>query len=344
MSTQPTWQNPLSVAPMMQRTDRHFRYMMRCISKHTLLYTEMVTARAIIHGDRPHLLDYNVQEHPLVLQIGGDDPNETALAAKIAVEDYGYDEVNLNVGCPSDRVQNGNFGACLMAQPERVRDCVIAMSEAVDAPITVKHRIGIDDIDQYEDMLRFVDIVASSGQCKRFTVHARKAWLQGLSPKENRNIPPLRYPEVYQLKAARPELKIEINGGIKTMAQTQAHLQHVDAVMIGRAAYDTPYIFAEADHLIYRDTSHPIPTRHEIVEAMLPYIDAQVSAGQKLHRISRHLINLFAGQPGAKQWRRYISERHHLDTAGVEVVEEALKNVPHPNDHDPETGEIQKVG
>lgn len=331
-----TWLNPLSVAPMMQRTDRHFRYMMRLISRRTLLYTEMITTRAIIHGDRDYLLGYNPQEHPLVLQIGGDNPEENAKAAVIAQE-YGYDEINLNIGCPSDRVQNGNFGACLMAQPELVRDCVLAMSQACALPITVKHRIGIDDIDKYEDMLRFVDIVAQSGASQRFTVHARKAWLQGLSPKENRDIPPLRYEEVYRLKQARPELKIEINGGIKTMQETLEHLKHVDAVMIGRAAYDRPYNFAEADALIYNDTQAAPPTRHQVVEQMLDYIERERQKDVKLHKITRHLVNLFIGQRGAKPWRRYISERHHLDGAGPEVVVAALALVPElsPEDSDP---------
>ena len=331
---------------MMQRTDRHFRVMMRHLSAHTLLYTEMVTTRAIIHGDRQKLLGFDEIEHPLVLQIGGDDPGECALAARIAVEEFGYDEINLNVGCPSSRVQSGNFGACLMAQPEQVLECVVAMSEVVDVPITVKHRIGIDDLDQYEDMLRFVDVVATSQACRRFTVHARKAWLQGLSPKENRNNPPLRYEEVYRLKRQRPTLVVEINGGIKTMAQAREHLHHVDAVMIGRAAYDTPYIFAQADALIYgEDTAGP--SRAQVVQSMLPYIERQVSRGEKLHRISRHLVNLFAGQRGARRWRQHISERHHLVEKGPEVVEQALALVPQEVAHAPalsHTVNAQEVG
>lgn len=312
---------------MMQRTDRHFRVMMRHLSAHTLLYTEMVTTRAIIHGDRKKLLGFAPIEHPLVLQIGGDDPQECAQAAKIAVQEFGYDEINLNVGCPSSRVQSGNFGACLMAQPEQVLECVLAMSDVVDVPITVKHRIGIDDLDKYDDMLNFVDVVAAGKVCRRFTVHARKAWLQGLSPKENRTVPPLRYEDVYRLKLQRPDLVVEINGGIKTMEQAREHLHHVDAVMIGRAAYDTPFIFAQADAMIYGEDTKG-PSRAQVVRAMLPYIEQQVSLGEPLHRVSRHLVNLFAGQRGARRWRQHISERHHLVEKGPEVIEHALSLVP----------------
>ena len=322
-----TWQRPLSVAPMMQRTDRHDRYMMRCLSRHTLLYTEMVTTRAILHGDRDHLLGFDPAERPLVLQIGGDDPEENAQAARIA-QDYGYDEVNLNVGCPSERVQSGNFGACLMREPQLVRDCVLAMSQACDLPITVKHRIGVDELDTYEDMLRFVQTVAQTGRCRRFTVHARKAWLKGLSPKENRDIPPLRYAEVYALKREHPELTIEINGGVLTLDDALEHLSHVDAVMIGRAAYDDPYQFARADSLIFKDLSQPPPTRHQVVERMLDYIERELSRGAKLHQITRHMVNLFIGQRGAKRWRRALSERHHLPGAGPEVVLQALALIP----------------
>ena len=228
--------HPVSIAPMMKRTDRHFRYFMRGISKHALLYTEMVTTGALIHGPRERLLRYHADEHPISLQLGGDDPNELRLCARMA-EDAGYDEVNLNVGCPSDRVQNGQFGACLMKRPERVAEAVVAMKAEVRIPVTVKHRIGVDDLDQYEDMLNFVDIV-SKAKADRFSVHARKAWLQGLNPKENREIPPLRYDEVYELKRVRPDLEIEINGGIKTIESMTSHLEHVDAVMIGRAVYE----------------------------------------------------------------------------------------------------------
>ncbi len=314
----------LSVAPMMDRTDRHFRYFMRQMTCRTLLYTEMVTSAAIMHGDRPRLLDFSLAEKPLALQVGGDEPKALALCAKIAA-DMGYDEINLNVGCPSDRVQSGNFGACLMAQPERVAECVAAMHQAASIPVTVKHRIGIDEQDAYEDMVQFVQTVAAAG-CDRFTVHARKAWLQGLSPKENRNVPPLRYPEVYLLKQDFPHLKIEINGGIQTLAQAQDHLHHVDAVMIGRAAYDNPFLFATADQAIYQEEL-PLLTPEAIVEKMLPYIAQWTERGLKLHKITRHMLQLFAGQPGSRQWKRCLTERSSEVGAGVEVVQLALTQV-----------------
>jgi tRNA-dihydrouridine synthase A len=315
---------PLSVAPMMDRTDRHFRYFMRLLTRRTLLYTEMVTAPAILHGDREKLLGFSPEEKPLVLQVGGDDPQQLAVCAKVA-EELGYDEINLNVGCPSDRVQNGNFGACLMAQPEKVARAVEAMAGAVRIPVTVKHRIGIDDRDSYEDMANFVAIVSEAG-CQHFSVHARKAWLQGLSPKENRTVPPLRYEDVYRLKAEFPHLFIEINGGFISLEGAKGQLDKVDGVMIGRAAYDTPYIFAAADRDIYGEDVAP-PTRREVVEAMLPYIDFWVSRGVKLNSITRHLLQLFAGQPGTKAWKRYLSENAHLPGAGVEVVRAALEKV-----------------
>lgn len=317
--------NPLSVAPMMDRTDRHFRYFMRQITQRTLLYTEMVTTPAIIHGDRAKLLGFSPEEKPLSLQLGGDDSDELAECVRIAT-DFGYDEINLNVGCPSSRVQTGNFGACLMAQPDRVARAVEAMQKATHLPVTVKHRIGIDDRDRYEDMANFVRIVSQAG-CQRFTVHARKAWLQGLSPKENRNIPPLRYGDVYRLKQEFPHLFIEINGGITTLAQVEEHLQQVDAVMIGRAAYDDPYLFAQCDRLIYGENSIP-PTRHQVAEAMLPYIEYWISLGTNLNKISRHLLLLFHGQPGSRAWKRYISENAHLPGAGAEVIRAALAKVP----------------
>lgn len=315
----------LSVAPMMDRTDRHFRYFMRQITRRTLLYTEMVTSAAIMHGDRHYLLAFSPAEKPLALQVGGDDPKALALCAQIAT-DMGYDEINLNVGCPSDRVQSGNFGACLMAQPERVAECVAAMHQAGSIPVTVKHRIGIDDRDAYEDMVQFVTTVAAAG-CDRFSVHARKAWLQGLSPKENRDVPPLRYADVYRLKQDFPQLAIEINGGIQTLAQAHDHLKHVDAVMIGRAAYDNPFLFASADQLIYGENSSPLPTPESIVNAMLPYIVQWTEQGQKLHKITRHMLQLFAGQPGSRQWKRCLTERSSEVGAGVEVVQLALSQV-----------------
>lgn len=314
---------PLSVAPMMDRTDRHFRYFMRQITRRTLLYTEMVTTGAILHGDRTRLLDFDPAEKPLALQVGGDDPKALALCAQIA-EDMGYDEINLNVGCPSDRVQNGNFGACLMAQPERVADCVATLRGAVQIPVTVKHRIGIDNRDAYEDMVEFVRIVAAAG-CDRFSVHARKAWLQGLSPKENRDIPPLRYEDVYRLKQEFPHLFIEINGGVQTLEQVHIHLYSVDAVMIGRAAYDNPYLFATVDQAVYGEDKRPL-TRQEIAEAMLPYIERWVSQGGKLHTITRHMLQLFAGEPGTRAWKRYLTEQSSVLGAGTEVIQAALQH------------------
>jgi tRNA-dihydrouridine synthase A len=321
--TKQTLTHPLSVAPMMDRTDRHFRYFMRQMTRRTLLYTEMVTVGAILHGDRSRLLGFSPEEKPLALQVGGDDPKALALCAQIA-EDMGYDEINLNVGCPSDRVQNGNFGACLMAQPERVADCVAAMRGAVQIPVTVKHRIGIDDRDTYEDMVAFVRVVAAAG-CDRFSVHARKAWLQGLSPKENRNIPPLRYEDVYRLKQDFPHLAIEINGGVQTLEQVCVHLGHVDAVMIGRAAYDNPYLFATVDQAIYGEDKRPL-TRPEIAEAMFPYIERWVNQGGKLHAVTRHMLQLFTGEPGTRAWKRYLTEQSSVLGAGVEVVRAALQH------------------
>lgn len=319
--------HPLSVAPMMDRTDRHFRYFMRQIARHPLLYTEMVTSAAILHGDREKLLGFSPAEKPLALQVGGDSPKDLAVCARVA-EEWGYNEINLNVGCPSPRVQSGNFGACLMAEPRRVADAIAAMRDATALPVTVKHRIGIDDRDRYEDMASFVRIVSETG-CRRFTVHARKAWLQGLSPKENRNVPPLRYEDVYRLKREFPHLIIEINGGFTTLEQVKQQLEKVDAVMIGRAAYDNPYLFAMSDREIYGEITTP-PTRHQVVERMLPYIEDWTSRGGRLNSITRHLLQLFAGQPGTKVWKRYLSENAHHDGAGVEVVEAALKQVPYP--------------
>lgn len=317
--------NPLSVAPMMDRTDRHFRYFMRQITKRTLLYTEMVTSAAIVHGDRDRLLGFSPEEKPLALQVGGDNPQELAFCAQVA-EEMGYDEINLNVGCPSSRVQDGHFGACLMAQPDVVARCVEAMIKATRIPVTVKHRIGIDDLDRYEDMTRFVRIVANAG-CERFTVHARKAWLQGLSPKENRDIPPLRYEDVHRLKQDFPQLFIEINGGFTALDQVQQQLQHVDAVMIGRAAYDHPYLFASADRTIYRESTSSL-TRHEVVQTMIPYIEYWTGKGLKLNKITRHMLQLFSGQPGSRTWKRILTERSCLEGAGSEVVWEALTQIP----------------
>lgn len=315
---------PLSIAPMMDRTDRHYRYFMRQITQRTLLYTEMVTSMAIRYGDLEKLLGFDAAENPLALQVGGDDPEMLAHCARVAAE-FGYSEINLNVGCPSDRVQNGNFGACLMAQPQLVADCVAAMMAASSLPVSVKHRIGIDDLDRYEDMAHFVKVVSATG-CTRFSVHARKAWLQGLSPKDNRTVPPLRYSDVYRLKQEFPHLQIEINGGFKDLSQAKAQLEHVDAVMIGRAAYDNPYLFASADAEIFGDATPP-PSRHQVAQAMLPYIERMVSQGTRLHSITRHMLHLFHGQPGSRIWKRTITERASQPGASTPVVVEALAQV-----------------
>jgi len=317
--------HPISVAPMMDRTDRHFRYFLRQISRRTLLYTEMVTSAAILHGDRDRLLGFSPEEKPLVLQVGGDNPTDLAECARIA-EIMGYDAINLNVGCPSSRVQSGNFGACLMAEPARVADCVTAMQQATSLPVTVKHRIGIDDRDSYTALHQFVRVVADAG-CQHFIVHARKAWLQGLSPKENRDIPPLRYGDVHQLKQDFPHRFIEINGGFTQLAQVKEQLTQVDAVMIGRAAYDNPYLFAAVDRELYGDV-HQSPSRHQVVEAMLPYIDHWTDNGLKLSSITRHLLQLFVGQPGSRAWKRLLTEYSCKPGAGVAGVLTALERVP----------------
>ena len=313
--------NIFSIAPMMDWTDRHDRYFLRLLTRHARLYTEMVTSAAIIHGGRERLLGYNPEEHPLALQLGGSEPDELARAARIG-EDFGYDEINLNVGCPSDRVQSGTFGACLMKQPERVADSVAAMIAAVACPVTVKCRIGVDDQDPEQALFGFVETVAHAG-CSHFVVHARKALLQGLSPKENRDIPPLDYPLVYELKRARPDLTIVINGGIATLDEAEHHLAHVDGVMMGRAAYQTPYVLADIDRRLF-DPGAPVRTRAEIVDAMLPYIERQCSAGVPLHAITRHMLGLYQGRPGARAWRRHLSENAPKADATPQVVREAL--------------------
>ena len=314
---------PVSVAPMMDRTDRHFRVLMRQITRHTLLYTEMVTTGALLHGDVRRHLDFSPVEHPIALQLGGDDPRALARCATLA-EDWGYDEVNLNVGCPSDRVQSGNFGVCLMGDPPRVAAGVRAMREACSLPVTVKHRIGFDDQDSYASMLHFVDVVAEAG-CDRFSVHARKAWLQGLSPKENRNIPPLRYEDVYRLKRERPELDIEINGGI-VAAGIGEHLQHVDAVMIGRAAYDDPMSFAQVDALHFGAPEREV-SRHDVVRGMARYAADRLAEGHRLGHIARHLQSLFRGVPGGRRYRRHLAENAFSGNPPASVLTDALQHV-----------------
>ena len=316
---------PLSVAPMMDRTDRHFRFILRQITQHTLLYTEMVTTAALIHGDRKKHLDFSAVEHPISLQLGGDVAEDLAFCARMG-EDWGYDEINLNVGCPSERVQNGSFGACLMAEPEKVAAAVAAMRDVVTIPVTVKHRIGIDDLDRYEDMERFVSVVAQTG-CDRFSVHARKAWLKGLSPKENRTVPPLRYEDVHRLKKTFPHLVIEINGGFTNLTEIQEQISHVDAVMVGRAAYDNPYFLAEVDGALFGDR-RSIPTRHEVVPALFGYIEEMKKSGHKLHNIVRHLHHLFHGCPGARAWKRALGERCVSAEANLDDLRYALQQVP----------------
>ena len=309
---------------MMDWTDRHARYFLRLVSRHTLLYTEMVTTGAVLNGDREKLLGYDPSEHAIALQLGGSEPLQLADAAKIG-QDYGYDEINLNVGCPSDRVQSGKIGACLMAEPELVAECISSMMNSVDIPVTVKHRIGIDDKDSYQHMHNFVDIVASTG-CSVFIVHARKAILSGLSPKQNREIPPLIYDFVYQLKQDFPQLEICINGGVKSIDSSIEHLNKVDGVMIGREAYNNPYILSRADKDIFQDNS-PTLTRVEVVEALIPYIENHLKSGGKLQHITRHILGLFHAQPNGKLWRRHLSEMVTKPDAGIQVVKEALEIV-----------------
>ncbi|NIC39341.1 tRNA dihydrouridine(20/20a) synthase DusA [Halomonas desiderata] len=315
-----------SVAPMMDWTTRDYRAFARTLTRQALLYTEMVTTGAILHGSpRERFLGYDEVEHPIALQLGGSDPGELAECAVIA-EEWGYDEVNLNVGCPSDRVQNNMIGACLMGHPEKVAAAVRAMREAVKIPVTVKCRIGIDDQDEDADLERFIAQVADAG-CEVFIVHARKAWLQGLSPKENRDIPPLNYPRVHRLKASRPELHIGINGGIKTLDECREQLDCVDSVMVGREAYQNPWLLAGVDRAIY-GVEGPAESRHAAARAFRPYIARRLEEGAKLNHVTRHLLGLFQGQPGGRRFRRHLSENGHLDGACLRVYDDALSLVP----------------
>lgn len=311
----------LCIAPMLDWTDRFCRYFLRQISRRAVLYTEMVTTGALLHRDPARFLDYDAEEHPVALQLGGSAPDELATCARLA-EEWRYDEINLNVGCPSDRVQSGRFGACLMADPRLVADCVAAMSGSVQLPVTVKHRIGIDDMDSYEKLSHFVDTVSEAG-CATFIVHARKAWLQGLSPKQNREIPPLRYEVVHRLKRDFPRLEFIINGGFKTLARIEGQLDHVDGVMVGREAYQNPWLLAGVDARIF-GTDEAVQTRQQVVEKMLPFIEQQQARGIPVHRTTRHMLGLFQGQPGARAWRRHLSENVHLPGTGPEILSEAL--------------------
>ena len=309
---------------MMDWSDHHCRYFWRLISRQALLYTEMVTTGALIHGDRDRFLHFNAEEHPVALQLGGSDPIDLARCARWA-EDWGYDEVNLNCGCPSDRVQSGMFGACLMAQPALVAECVRAMRDACTLPVTVKHRIGIDHMESYEELVAFIAPIAEAG-CEVFIVHARKAWLQGLSPKQNREVPPLNYPWVYRLKQEFPDLDIVINGGIQSIADCESHLEQVDGVMIGREAYQNPWMLARVDSRLFgRDD--PAASREEVMDALIPYVSEQLARGSNLNHITRHILGLYQGVPGAKRFRRHLSENAYKKEAGVEVLKDAYSLV-----------------
>jgi len=305
---------------MMEWTDRHCRYFLRLLSGRAFLYTEMVTAEAVLYGERERVLGFDAAEHPVGLQLGGSDPAKLAEAARIG-EGFGYDEINLNIGCPSDRVQSGRFGACLMAEPALVADCVKAMADAISVPVTVKCRIGIDDQDAEKSLDRFIDTVADAG-CNTFIVHARKAWLDGLSPKENRDVPPLDHDRVHRLKARRGDLTIIINGGIASLAEAEPHLAHLDGVMLGRAAYADPYLLAEVDRKLYGEEGPP-PSRADVLGRFMSYVERELARGVRLNAMTRHILGLFHGQPRARAFRRHIAENAHLDGAGIAVLAQA---------------------
>ncbi len=317
-------QPKLSIAPMMDWTDRHYRFFMRMLTKKTLLYTEMITTGAILYGDRHRFLSYSKVELPLAIQLGGDNPESLAECAGIA-EDYGYTEINLNVGCPSDRVQNGNFGACLMAKPELVSACVAKMKSRVKIPVTVKHRIGIDSLDTYEDLVNFVKIV-SQGGCDRFIVHARIAILKGLSPSENRTIPPLRYEDVFQLKTDFPHLSIEINGGITEIDPFSDLFKKTDGIMIGRKAYEDPFLFSYADSLVFQEPTQN-KSRKDVLQSMIPYMEEYVKMGGKPNHVLRHMMGLFHGVPGARSFRRYLSENMYTETNLSSLVHHSIEKI-----------------
>jgi len=310
----------LSVAPMMDWTDRHCRYFHRLLAPDAVLYTEMVTTGAIIHGDANRYLAYNPEEQPVALQLGGSEPEDLAVCARIA-QQRGFNEINLNVGCPSDRVQRGRFGACLMLEPDLVKDCMSAMLDAVDIPVTIKTRLGVDDHYSYQYMSDFVGRVAESG-CSVFVMHARKALLAGLSPKQNRDVPPLHYDWVYRLKQESPRLQVIINGGIDSVGMVKSQLEHVDGVMLGRAAYHTPWLLAECQQQLFENQM--TTSREDIIESMNQYIERQVSSGVAVKHVSRHLLGLFQGLPGAKAWRRYLSENAYRDDNNTELLNQAL--------------------
>lgn len=334
MKSNNTLQRAFCVAPMLDWTDRHARYMLRQISRHAVLYTEMVTTGALLHNDPARWLDYNAEEHPLALQLGGSNPLDLARCAKLA-EQWGYDEVNLNVGCPSDRVQEGAFGACLMATPELVGQCVKAMQDACNLPVTVKCRIGIDDQDEYHALQHFTDTVHSAG-CDVFIVHARKAWLKGLSPKENREIPPLNYARVHQLKIDFPQLEIIINGGLNTLGACIEQCAHVDGVMVGREAYHNPMMLSDVDLRLYND-NHIIATREDVTHKMLRYVENHYRNGLPIKHITRHMLGLFHGVPGGRRWRRILSEKAPRDNATPALLLEALQAVHMANESPKDT-------
>ena len=321
-----------SIAPMMDWSDHNCRYFWRLLTKQALLYTEMVTTGALIHGDRKRFLHFNREEHPVALQLGGSDPKDLARCARWAQE-WGYDEVNINCGCPSDRVQSGMFGACLMGKPDLVADCVKAMMDGCDIPVTVKHRIGIDHMESYEQLLAFIEPVAAAG-CSVFIVHARKAWLQGLSPKENREIPPLNYPWVYQLKKDFPHLTIVVNGGIQTIEECQDHLDHVDGVMLGREAYQNPWMLAQVDEALFGMDS-PLKSRDDVIAELLPFAEQHLAQGGQLNHITRHILGLYQGIPGARKFRRHLSENAYKKEAGISILAEAYALVS--DNHDQQT-------
>lgn len=321
---QPALNRTVCLAPMLDRTDRHFRYLLRLISKHTVLFTEMITAQALLRGDRHYLLDFHSSEHPLVFQLGGSDPALLAQCAKI-VEDAGYDEINLNIGCPSDRVQKGRFGACLMKEPALVADCIIAMQNNVRVPVSVKARLGVDDFDGYEHVAEFVATVSATG-CNVFYMHARKAWLNGLSPKQNRNVPPLKYEMVTQLTTDFPDLEFIINGGITSIDEIQNHLANVNGVMLGRQLYENPYILNTVDQLFYNDPGKQ-HSRQQILEQYMDYASQQLECGVSLHTLIRHILGLFHGQPGARHWRRTLTENSRAGLGDINTMRQAMQAV-----------------
>ncbi|KEY90233.1 tRNA-dihydrouridine synthase [Candidatus Photodesmus katoptron] len=317
--------NRFSVAPMLGWTDQHCNYFHRRLSTKTLLHTEMITTNAILYSKKNNLIEYNPIEQPIAIQLAGSNPRDFARCAKL-VENLGYSEININIGCPSNRVQNANFGACLMTKPHLVVNCILAIKSIVDIPVTVKTRIGVDNQNSERFLMKFISTVSEKAKCKKFTIHAREAWLNGLNPKENRNIPPLNYSKVYQLKKKFPHLIIILNGGIKTLNESLQHLKYLDGVMIGREAYKNPYMLSEVEKKIF-NMNQLRKKRYQIIEEMYPYIEATLSTGGNLGQITRHMLGLFKNKPGSKYWRRYISENAYKKNAGIEVIQRALKKI-----------------